>query len=132
MDQDCGLARRNLLNELVHLTHTRALANHVVLQVNLGLQALILASQELELSGVLYGNCGESGDGGEKLPIVFCERGAGICGIEVDDTERTTRSRKGHTEERPNRSGLIVGRGIQLADFIVKNGDAVLNDAADE
>ena len=66
-DQDCGIAGSDFLNELVDLTHARALANHVVLQTDLGPQTLVLIAEALELAGVLDGNCGKAGDGGEKL-----------------------------------------------------------------
>src|SRR4029077_5378328 len=132
VDQNCGIAGSNLLNELVDLAHARALADHVVLQANLGAQALILAAEALELAGVLYGNCGKAGDGGQKLQIIFREGRAGACRIEVDDSERAIRNRKRHAEERVHRRSVIVRRGIEFAGFVVKDGDAVLDDTADQ
>src|SRR5712664_84522 len=89
-NQDGGFAGGDLLNELVDLAHARALADHIVLQADFGAQTLILAAQTFELARVLYGNGGDSGDGGEKLQIVFCEGGAGICRIEIDDSAGAT------------------------------------------
>src|SRR5216683_3153625 len=133
VDQNRGIAGSDLLDELVDLGHARALADHVVLQANLGAQALILTAKALELAGVLYANCGKSCDGGEKLQIVLRESSAGICRIEIDDSERTIGNRKRHAEERAHgRSAIIIRRRIKLARFIVKDGDAVLDDTADQ
>src|SRR6266849_8206501 len=132
VDQNRGIAGSDLLDELVDLAHARALADHIVLQANLGAQALILAAQALELASILYGNGGKAGDGSQKLQIILCERRAGICRIEIDDSGSAIRNRKRHAEERAYRWSMVVRRRIKHAGFVVKDGDPVLHDTTNQ
>src|SRR5258708_2957099 len=130
VNQDSGFTGGDLLDKLVDLAHARALADHIVLQADLGAQTLILAAQALKLARVLDGNGGDSGDGGEKLQIVFGESRAGICGIEIDGAQGAAGYRQRNTEERAHSWGVIVGSRTEFADFIVEDGESVLDHAA--
>src|SRR5260370_6773817 len=126
VNQDGGFTGGDLLNELVDLAHARTLADHIVLQADFGAQTLILAAQAFELARVLYGNGGYASDGGEKLQIVFLEKIAGICGIEIDDSEGATGNRQRNAEEIPHPGGVVVGRRIGFADFVFQAAYASL------
>ena len=59
-------------------------AQHVVLQLELGLQALVLLLQPAQNGSVLPGARGHSGHCGDQLQVSFVEPARGIGGFEID------------------------------------------------
>ena len=52
-DQDGNLPRRHARDELVYVAHARAIAHHVVLQADLGLQPSVFLFERLHAAGVV-------------------------------------------------------------------------------
>jgi len=66
-DQNRRIGRSDAFDELIDLAHARAAADHVVLKLDFGTEALIFAAEAFELAGVFDGDGGEAGNGGKQL-----------------------------------------------------------------
>jgi len=135
VDQHGGVAGGHTLDELVDVAHARALADHIVLQADLGAELPILDAQMFELSGVFDGDCGQAGDRGEQLEVVARERGGVIFGVEIYDTKRLVGGNQWHAKNRVCELaffGIRRNTRIRCGTFIFDHGNAFLDHATSE
>ena len=135
VDQDGRVAGGHALDELVDVAHARALADHIMLQADLGAELPILDAQMFELSGVFDGDCGQAGDRGEQLEVVARESGGVIFGVEIYDAERLAGGHQWHAKHRVCGLaffGMRRNTRTKCGTFIFDHGNAFLDHATSE
>ena len=111
------------LDELVDFAHGRAVADHVVVQIDFRPQAQIFAAKPLDLAGAFHGHGGDTGDGRDQLKIVVGETHHRIRSVEINQSHGFIKIEQRDADLRMHRRGARSFAGIvaEDADTLLKN-----------
>ena len=85
-DQNCGLCRRDLCNKLIHRSHPRTLADHIVFEIDVGLQFAVFVFQPFDLPSVFESNAGSTRNTHHQLKMTFVKFNFRLLRLEIDHT----------------------------------------------
>src|ERR1041385_528738 len=97
---------------MIDALHRRAFAYHVVFDVYIGEQTLVLSLQPLEVARVFDSYSRDAGDRGDELQVVAVELIAGLSSVEIKHAQLATEhdQRHAHNGMRPRGDQALRGQ----------------------
>jgi hypothetical protein len=95
-DEHRRIGGRGFGNKLINLLHRRAFANHVVFNIDVRAQTLILALQPLHVARVFQRHRGNTRDGRHQLQMIVIKDGGRLAGGKIDDSQGPTQHLERH------------------------------------
>src|SRR5712671_5191578 len=86
-NQDSRFGGRNSADELIDLPDPRALAHHVVLDVDFFLETLVLTLKPFDIPHMLQSHGSDGGDGRQEMEVMLIEARSRVHRVRVDDAE---------------------------------------------
>jgi S1-C subfamily serine protease len=119
---------------MVNMLHRSCLADHVVLQVGISDQTLILAFERGDVANILDRDRGDRRNCGYQLQVVFIEAHIGNVSVQINYAQRVAVSDQRHAQERSRVRGHQAVSVQRLTFFRVtyQEGSVVFHHAPDD
>src|SRR5207249_11579857 len=82
------ICKRNFRDQLVYLAHRRTLTHHVVLEIDVSEQSLVLAFEPFEMAGIFKGHRSDAGNCRHELQVIVVKMDLRLIRIQINYAER--------------------------------------------